>query len=104
MCRLCRQTSVNRGHAFGQAEHVVYDRVADFAVEVAEFGFAVAVNRDAERGDAVEAGLGGSLPGVFSGGAGGGGVLAVGGTGGGGGEEAGARALFHAPARGGARG
>ena len=63
---LCRQTPVNRGHAFGQREHVVDDRVSDFTVEVAQFRLGVAVNRDTEGRDATDARLPESLARVFA--------------------------------------
>ncbi len=62
-----RQPTIDRRHPFGQRQHVVNDGVTDFAVEVAELGLGVAVNRDAEGRDAVEAGLAQSLARVFAG-------------------------------------
>ncbi len=52
-----RQPPVNIRHSFGQAQHIVDDRVADIAVEIAEFGFGFAVDRDAERRDALHFGF-----------------------------------------------
>src|SRR5690348_4525778 len=60
------QAAVDAGQAFWQRQDIVDDRVADFAVEIAQLGFRLAIDRDAEWCDAFVLRLSQRLARVFA--------------------------------------